>query len=119
MTWTSATGSPSRRTCAIPGITSRWRWGRRCNSRSPPKARWPSPMQLPRSPLSLAGFVAIWAFLLLFVFYPLTRIFYDAFTDEAGRWTFANFYEFFTDPYYLRSLWKSLALGAAAVFTTS
>ncbi len=76
-------------------------------------------MKLPRSPLALAGFLVIWGFLLLFVFYPLTRIFYDAFTDEAGRLTAANFYEFFTDPYYLRSLWKSLALGAAAVLTTS
>jgi iron(III) transport system permease protein len=73
----------------------------------------------PRSIAALAGFALIWAFLLLFVFYPLTRIFYDAFTDEAGRATLANFHEFFTDSFYLRSLWKSLALGVAAVITTS
>jgi iron(III) transport system permease protein len=65
------------------------------------------------------GFALIWAFLILFVFYPLTRIFYDAFTNEAGRFTLANFHEFFTDAYYLRSLWKSLGLGIAAVVTTS
>ena len=51
--------------------------------------------------------------------YPLTRIFYDAFTNEAGSLTLANFGEFFTDSFYLRSLWKSLLLGVAAVITTS
>lgn len=76
-------------------------------------------MKLPRSPLSALGFALIWAFLIVFVFYPLTRIFYDAFTNEAGAFTLANFREFFTDSFYLRSLWKSLALGAAAVVTTS
>ncbi len=74
---------------------------------------------LPRSSLALLGFALIWAFLLLFVFYPLTRIFYDAFTNEAGMLTLENFQEFFTDSFYLRSLWKSLLLGAAAVVTTS
>jgi iron(III) transport system permease protein len=76
-------------------------------------------MKLPRSSLAALGFALIWTFLIVFVFYPLTRIFYDAFTDEAGRFTLVNFYEFFTDSFYLRSLWKSLALGAAAVLTTS
>jgi iron(III) transport system permease protein len=76
-------------------------------------------MTLPRLRLSVLGFVLIWTFLIVFVFYPLTRIFYDAFTNEAGRLTLANFYEFFTDSFYLRSLWKSLVLGAAAVVTTS
>ena len=68
---------------------------------------------------AMIGFVLIWAFLLLFVLYPLTRIFYDAFTNEAGQYTLANFYEFFTDRFYLRSLWNSLLLGVATVFTTS
>jgi len=74
----------------------------------------------PRTPvISLIGFGLIWAFLILFVLYPLTRIFYDAFTNEAAQFTLANFYEFFTDRYYLRSLWNSLVLGVAAVVTTS
>ncbi len=74
----------------------------------------------PRTPASaVIGFGLIWLFLVLFVLYPLTRIFYDAFSDEAGRLTFANFHEFFTDRYYLRSLWNSLALGVATVITTS
>ncbi|HSN20489.1 MAG TPA: iron ABC transporter permease, partial [Usitatibacter sp.] len=76
-------------------------------------------MKLPRASLATLGFVAIWGFLLLFVLFPLTRVFYDAFTNEAGRFTLANFQDFFTDKYYLRSLWKSLALGVGAVATTS
>ena len=74
----------------------------------------------PRIPaISMVGFSLIWVFLILFVVYPLTRIFYDAFTNEAGLLTLANFQEFFTDRYYLRSLWNSLVLGVAAVITTS
>ena len=76
-------------------------------------------MKLPRASLATLGFALIWTFLIVFVFYPLTRIFYDAFTNEAGQFTLVNFFEFFTDPFYLRSLWKSLALGVAAVITTS
>jgi iron(III) transport system permease protein len=76
-------------------------------------------LRLRRPTLATGGFVLIWAFLILFVFYPLTRIFYDAFTAESGAFTLANFAGFFTDGYYLRSLWKSLALGLAAVATTS
>ncbi|HSD54902.1 MAG TPA: iron ABC transporter permease [Burkholderiales bacterium] len=76
-------------------------------------------MKFPRSPLAALGFALIWLFLIVFVFYPLTRIFYDAFTNEAGQFTLVNFREFFTDSFYLRSLWKSLALGVAAVITTS
>jgi iron(III) transport system permease protein len=61
----------------------------------------------------------IWAFLIVFLIYPLCRIFYDAVTDEAGRLTLANFREFFTDGFYLRSLWNSLVLGMATVVTSS
>src|SRR5882672_4877287 len=74
----------------------------------------------PRIPASaVTGFGLIWVFLFLFVLYPLTRIFYDAFSNEAGQFTLVNFYEFFTDRYYLRSLWNSLVLGVATVITTS
>ncbi|HUM14150.1 MAG TPA: iron ABC transporter permease [Candidatus Nitrosotalea sp.] len=65
------------------------------------------------------GVGLIWAFLILFLVYPLGRIFYDAVTDEAGRWTLANFHTFFTDRFYLRSLWHSLILGVATVITSS
>jgi iron(III) transport system permease protein len=76
-------------------------------------------MRLPRATPAALGFGLIWAFLIVFAIYPLIRIFYDAFTNEAGQLTAANFLEFFTDSFYMRSLWKSLALGVAAVFTTS
>ncbi|HWN13416.1 MAG TPA: iron ABC transporter permease [Candidatus Dormibacteraeota bacterium] len=72
-----------------------------------------------RSPRLALGVGLIWAFLILFLVYPLGRIFYDAVTDEAGRWTLANFHEFFTDRFYLRSLWHSLILGVATVIASS
>ena len=79
-------------------------------------------MPRPRALVALGptlGVGLIWLFLALFLVYPLTRIFYDAFTNEQGAFVLENFYEFFTDSFYLRSLWKSLLLGAAAVVTTS
>ena len=65
------------------------------------------------------GLALIWAFLALFLVYPLCRIFYDAVTDEAGRLTLVNFREFFTDQFYVRSLLNSLVLGAVTVVTSS
>ena len=76
-------------------------------------------MKLPRASVAMLGFGLIWAFLIAFVLYPLTRIFYDAVTNEAGQFTLVNFREFFTDSFYLRSFWRSMVLGVAAVFTTS
>ncbi len=76
-------------------------------------------MTLPRATSATIGFGVIWSFLIIFVVFPLVRIFYDAFTDELGQLTLVNFQEFFTDSYYLRSFWKSMVLGLAAVFTTS
>lgn len=76
-------------------------------------------MKLPRAPLSVFGFGLIWTFLLLFVLFPLTRIFYDAVTNEMGQFTLRNFQDFFTDSFYLRAFWRSMALGLAAVVTTS
>ena len=37
--------------------------------------------------LPALGVTLIWAFLAVFLVYPLLRIFYDAFSDEAGRLT--------------------------------
>src|SRR6266851_2038601 len=65
------------------------------------------------------GVIVIWAFLAVFLVYPLLRIFYDAFSDEAGRLTLQNFVEFARDSFYVRSLWNSLVLGLATVATTS
>jgi iron(III) transport system permease protein len=76
-------------------------------------------MRLPRVSVAALGFGLIWVFLIVFVLYPLTRIFYDAVTNEDGLFTLTNFQEFFTDSFYLRSLRNSLILGVAAVVTTS
>ena len=72
-----------------------------------------------RSLPPVLGVAAIWLFLLLFLVYPLLRIFYDAFSDEAGRLTLANFVEFARDPFYVRSLVNSLVLGLGTVAATS
>jgi iron(III) transport system permease protein len=69
--------------------------------------------------LPVLGVAAIWLFLILFLVYPLTRIFYDAFTDEAGRFTVANFVEFALDGFYRRSLVNSLILGVGTVVACS
>jgi iron(III) transport system permease protein len=69
--------------------------------------------------LLAVGVALIWGFLLLFLVYPLGRVFYDAVTNETGQWTVANFREFFSDHFYLRSLWNSLVLGTVTVITSS
>jgi len=69
--------------------------------------------------LPAVGVGVIWLFLLLFLVYPLMRILYDAFSDDAGRLTLTNFVEFARDPYYLRSLVNSLLLGLGTVAATS
>jgi iron(III) transport system permease protein len=65
------------------------------------------------------GVAAIWLFLLVFLVYPLLRIFWDAFTDELGRFTVGHFLEFASDAFYRRSLVNSLLLGLGTVAATS
>ena len=65
------------------------------------------------------GVALIWVFLGVFLVYPLCRIFYDAFSDEAGRLTLVNFVEFGRDHFYRRSLVNSLLLGIGTVAATS
>jgi len=69
--------------------------------------------------LPAIGVGVVWLFLLVFLVYPLLRILYDAFSDEGGRLTLANFAAFAQDPYYLRSLVNSLLLGVGTVVATS
>ena len=69
--------------------------------------------------LPALGLALIWTFLVVFLVYPLLRIFYDAFTDEAGRLTLMNFVEFAGDHFYRRSLVNSLLLGLGTVVATS
>jgi len=67
----------------------------------------------------LLGYAGIWAFFGIFLIYPLIRLFYDAFTTDQGVFTLMNFYDFFTDSFYLKTLVNSLLLGVATVMTTS
>ena len=69
--------------------------------------------------LPALGVTVIWTFLAVFLVYPLLRIFYDAFSDEAGRLTLMNFVEFAGDHFYRRSLVNSLLLGLGTVVATS
>jgi len=89
---------------------------------SPDATALPLPASAARIPsrvLPAVGVGLIWAFLVLFLLYPLCRIFYDAFSDDAGALTLRHFVEFFTDGFYLRSLWNSLLLGLGVVACTS
>jgi iron(III) transport system permease protein len=67
----------------------------------------------------LIGYGAIWAFMIVFLIYPLLHLFYDAFTSDTGAYTLLNFQDFFTDRYYLKSLLNSMLLGVGTVITTS
>lgn len=67
----------------------------------------------------LIGYGALWAFFGIFLIYPLIRLFYDSFTTDDGVFTLTNYFQFFTDAFYLKSLVNSLLLGAATVVTTS
>ncbi|HNS14440.1 MAG TPA: iron ABC transporter permease [Syntrophorhabdaceae bacterium] len=71
------------------------------------------------SPSGLLGYGALWAFFIVFLIYPLIRLFYDSFTTDEGVFTLANFHSFFTDAFYLRSLMNSMLLGVGTVITTS
>ena len=67
----------------------------------------------------LLAYAAVWAFFVVFLIYPLIRLFYDAFTTDQGTLTLMNFADFFTDSFYLHCLVNSLLLGAGTVITTS
>lgn len=67
----------------------------------------------------LIGYAGIWAFLAIFLIYPLMRLFFDAFTTGENEFTWMNFYDFFTDSFYLQALCNSLLLGVGTVVTTS
>ena len=69
--------------------------------------------------LPALGVALIWIFVVVFVVYPLLRVFYDAFSDESGRLTLQNFVAFLGDAFYRRSLWNSLLLGLGTVAATS
>lgn len=67
----------------------------------------------------LSGISIIYLFLGVFLIYPLFQLFYDAATNMKGSFSLMPFYEFFTDPFYLNAMWRSIMLGIGTVITTS
>ncbi|MDI6726562.1 MAG: iron ABC transporter permease [Smithellaceae bacterium] len=65
------------------------------------------------------GIAIIAIFLIVFLIYPLIHLFYDAVTTKELGFTFQNFVQFFSDPFYLHATWRSIVLGLATVLTTS
>src|SRR4030042_1014483 len=81
---------------------------------------FPSARAFPRINIGgLAGISVIYLFLAVFLIFPLIRLFYDAFTTDKGVFTLTNFYQFFTDSFYLHAIWQSILLGFSTVVTTS
>ena len=67
----------------------------------------------------ILGYAGLWCFFIIFLIYPLIRLFYDSFTTDDGIFTLRNYHQFFTDAFYLRSFLNSMVLGVACVITTS
>jgi iron(III) transport system permease protein len=67
----------------------------------------------------LSGISIIYIFLGVFLIYPLFQLFFDAATNMKGAFSLMPFYEFFTDPFYLNAMWRSILLGVGTVITTS
>jgi iron(III) transport system permease protein len=57
----------------------------------------------------------IYVFLVLFILFPLYRLFVDAVTTEDGRYTLAYVLDFLRDPFYRQSLVNSLILSFGTV----
>ncbi|MBI5840721.1 MAG: ABC transporter permease subunit [Chloroflexi bacterium] len=70
-------------------------------------------MPAPRSSFkNWIGVVPFFLFAILFIFLPSARLFIGSFTDNDGRFTFANLIELFTQPYILNSYLLSIRISA-------
>jgi iron(III) transport system permease protein len=65
------------------------------------------------------GVIAIWLFLIVFLIYPLLKLFVDAFTGIDGDFTLINLTTFFSKTFYLKCLFNSVLLALIVVITTS
>ncbi|MBM3469758.1 MAG: iron ABC transporter permease [Armatimonadetes bacterium] len=72
------------------------------------------PVARPRVPAIVVA-LPIYAFLFLFIAFPLWRLFVDAVTTEEGKLTLAFLRDFATDGFYRRSLVNSLIVSAGTV----
>ncbi len=72
-----------------------------------------SKMPAPRSSFkNWIGVAPFFLFAILFIFLPSARLFIGSFTDNDGRFTFANLIELFTQPYILNSYLLSIRISA-------
>lgn len=69
-------------------------------------------MKFSRKQLSIPYII----FLVLFVLLPLLVVFYYAFTDGQGQWTFSNFQHFFTNEKMLGTLLYSIIIALVTTF---
>jgi iron(III) transport system permease protein len=73
-----------------------------------------------RSAFPLVVTALAFAFLALFLLYPLWNVFAASFLDRSGNvaW-FANYARVLARPFYQRALWNSLGIGAVATLVTT
>ena len=71
--------------------------------------------QVFRDPVLLATLAALWALLILFILFPMVRLFLPTF-EEGGRFTLDNVLKILGDPNQRQALWNSLLLAALVGF---
>ena len=65
--------------------------------------------QVIRDPLLLVTLAVLWVLLILFILFPIVRLFLQTF-EEEGRFTLANVLKILGDPNQRQALWNSLIL---------
>lgn len=58
------------------------------------------------------GVIPFFLFAILFIFLPSLRLVVGSFTDNDGRFTFANLIELFVQPYIINAYWLSIRISA-------
>ena len=66
-------------------------------------------INLPKDPAILLSIIVIWFFLLLFVLFPLSKIFILTF-EKSGHFTLTNILEILGKRNHLQAFWNSLLL---------
>lgn len=64
-----------------------------------------------KDPILLITLVILWGLLVLFILFPLLRLFIKTF-EEGGRFSLANIFSILSDPNQRQALWNSLLLGS-------
>jgi iron(III) transport system permease protein len=59
---------------------------------------------------SIALYLAVWAFLIAFMIYPILHVVKEAFVSEKGGFTIDFLWEVFRNPIYVEGLWNSFVM---------